>query len=416
MNVTRLLRRTHRARVSRGVSLIEALVALAVMSIGLLGVMGMQVTLRTTADVSRQRAEGVRLAQEKVEDLRAFGMLVAPVGSTDHDYTKIVSTVIGTPEVIAPPLCAGSTTVLCANTEFRRSVTVTTPTATQPRFKTVRVRVGWYDRVSDSSNSADERSVELYTTIAEVAPELSATLGVPANVAGPQRPRGRHITIPQTNISPGTGDTTIFTPPGGGGVTWTFINSTGHLLTSAGTRSVLLTGHIRFATGSRPDGAEAENPTDAAVAVGVRVVLTAPLVTTVACFTAPLATGDTSVVYYCAVPIVAAAGVPSTNTWSGRSELTGPNVATNVGETSNSLLRVCRYTPDPTTDTPPAGNVAHPRDYASVGQSLANQNFLAISAGGSSGSGSGGMFTCPTEDATSTDARVDADTKLHQPL
>ena len=403
MNVTRLLRHTQPARVSRGVSLIEALVALAVMSIGLLGVMGMQATLRTTADVSRQRSEAVRLAQEKVEDLRAFGVLVAPVGSTDHDYTKIVSTVIGTPEVIAPPYCAGST-VLCANTEFRRSVTVTTPSAVQPRFKTVRVRVGWYDRVSDTA--LDERSVELYTTVAEVAPELGATLGVPANVSAPQRPGGRHITIPRTAVDQRDG-TSTFTPPGGS-VVWTFSNSSGRLVDPLGTTSVLLTGYIRFATGGRPTGAEAENPTDLARPVGVVVRQTLPSINRVDCFTSTPAALDTFVVYYCAMPIVAAVGVPGTYTWHGKSELTRLRLADGPDDADSDRFKVCRYTPDPDNDAPP--NVAHPLTYVSVGTSLANQNFLVISAGDGSV-----PFPCPTE-ATGADPLVDADTKLHQPL
>ena len=405
MNVTRLLRHTQAARVSRGVSLIEALVALAVMSIGLLGVMGMQATLRTTADVSRQRAEAVRLAQEKVEDLRAFGVLVAPVGSTDHDYTKIVSTVVGTPEVIAPPFCAGSTTVLCANTEFRRSVTVTTPTASQPRFKTVRVRVGWYDRVSDTA--LDERSVELYTTVAEVAPELGATLGVPANVSGPQRPGGRHITIPRAAVDRRDG-TSTFTPPGGS-VVWTFSNSSGRLVDPLGTTSLLLTGYIRFATDGRPTGAEAENPIDLARSVGVQVLPTRPTTTPVSCFTSTPGPSDTFVVYYCAVPIVAAVGVPGTYTWDGRSELTSLPLARSPTDDDDDRFRVCRYTPEPDTDTPLAGNVAHPLNYVSVGTSLANQNFLVISAGDGSV-----PFPCPTE-ADGADPLLDADTKLHQP-
>ena len=76
---------------SRGVSLIEALVALAVMAFGLLGVVGMQATLRFNADVSRQRAEAVRMAQEKMEEMRAFGVLgsVAPAG--EHGYADIIS-------------------------------------------------------------------------------------------------------------------------------------------------------------------------------------------------------------------------------------------------------------------------------------------------------------------------------------
>ena len=39
-----------------GVSLIEALVALAVMAFGILGVVGMQSNMRTGADISRQRS------------------------------------------------------------------------------------------------------------------------------------------------------------------------------------------------------------------------------------------------------------------------------------------------------------------------------------------------------------------------
>ena len=91
MKANLLTRRPGLSRPSRGVSLIEALVALAVMSIGLLGVAGMQATLRSTADLSKQRSEAVRLAQEKLEDLRSFGTLVAHTGSTEHDYASILS-------------------------------------------------------------------------------------------------------------------------------------------------------------------------------------------------------------------------------------------------------------------------------------------------------------------------------------
>ena len=65
---------------SRGVSLIEALVALAVMSFGMLGVVGMQATLRYNADVSKQRSEAVRLAQEEVERWRSFSVLAPTAG------------------------------------------------------------------------------------------------------------------------------------------------------------------------------------------------------------------------------------------------------------------------------------------------------------------------------------------------
>lgn len=64
----------------RGVSLIEALVALAVMAFGMLGVVGMQSTLRFNSDVSKQRSEAVRIVQETVEQRRNFSTISALAG------------------------------------------------------------------------------------------------------------------------------------------------------------------------------------------------------------------------------------------------------------------------------------------------------------------------------------------------
>lgn len=409
MKSFRVHRRTGPSRLSQGVSLIEALVALAVMAIGLLGVAGMQTTLRSTADLSKQRSEAVRLAQEKLEDLRSFGELVVPTGSTERDYAGIV-----TP---APEVVTSSANTGFANTVFTRTVTVTAPSATQPRFKTVRVKVGWYDRVGDATNPADERTVELYSTIAQVAPELGATLGVPANTSGPQSPGGRHVTIPRAAVDQGNG-TSIFTPPGGAGVTWTFVNATGWINnvctpagTCVGTTSVLLSGYVRFATGPQPSQAEAETPTDPLVPLGVEVTLTDPVLPTPtrSCFT-DSATSSTYVAYYCVVPIVPVLAVVATYTWSGASHLNTLPLATSSTDNSSSRFRVCRYTPDPTTNTPAAGNVAHPLNYASVGTSLVNQNFLVISAG--DGIVGSAPFTCP---GSSSNPLINSNTRLHQP-
>jgi Tfp pilus assembly protein PilV len=64
--------RTLHRRLVRGVSLVEALVSLAVMSFGMLGVVGVQATLRYNAEVSKQRSEAVRIGQEEMESLRSF--------------------------------------------------------------------------------------------------------------------------------------------------------------------------------------------------------------------------------------------------------------------------------------------------------------------------------------------------------
>ena len=397
-----------RSRHSRGVSLIEALVALAVMAFGLMGVVGMQTTLRSSADLSKQRSEAVRMAQEKVEDLRAFSVLSgAPAG--EHDYTKIISTT--TPETVT--VATGF-----ANTTFTRTVTVPAIAATAPRMKTLSVRVEWSDRRATSGTASD--SIVINTAVAQVAPELGATLGVPTNRAAPQRPRGRHVSIPVAAVDqPGTG-TSIFTPPGGAGATWTFVNATGRISeicnpagTCVATTSVLLSGYIRFSTSGAPTPAVAEAPFDLppiGSTIGVRVDPTAPSTTPIFCLSS---TSGSAIAYYCAVPIVSATpGVIATYTWSGRSTVTGLTLATSAADDAATRYRVCRYTPDPNTNTPAGGNVAHPLNYASVGTSLVNQNFLVISAGNGTGSGVGTVYTCP---GVGSNPLINSSTRQHQP-
>ena len=67
-------------RAARGVSLVEALVALAVMAFGMLAVAGIQGMLRLNSDVAKQRSEAVRIAQEQIEQLRAFAVRSADTG------------------------------------------------------------------------------------------------------------------------------------------------------------------------------------------------------------------------------------------------------------------------------------------------------------------------------------------------
>ena len=70
----------HPSQRSRGVSLIEAMVALAIMGFGMLAVVGVQATLRLNADIAKQRSEATRLAQEAMEDQRAFRPIDATAG------------------------------------------------------------------------------------------------------------------------------------------------------------------------------------------------------------------------------------------------------------------------------------------------------------------------------------------------
>jgi Prokaryotic N-terminal methylation motif len=375
-------------RLQLGVSLIEALVALAIMAFGMLGVVGMQASLRFNADVSRQRSEAVRLAQEEVERLRNFSALSPTAGTFAFD--DIISS---TPASVSLPGAS--------NTTYTRTTTVVSSGLADPLMKRVTVSVVWLDR--RAASSSDLQTVTLNTIIAGVAPELAGSLSVPGDQAATQRPLERHPAIPPGAVNRGDG-TSTFTP-GSSTAVWVFNNATG-LITEICTpicvpvTAWLLSGFIQFAVTGPPTPEVAESPSDAAITtVGVSVNATAPSAVTVIC---PVAVSSTFLTYYCAVP--ASAG---TRRWSGRSVLTGIPLATSLADASMGRFKVCRYTSDATTDTPPGGNAAHPLDYVIVTTSLSNQNFLVIKAGDGTTA-----YGCPGD---GPEPLVNSSTRAHQP-
>lgn len=373
-------------RRTRGVSLIEALVALAVMAFGLLGVVGMQATLRANSDVSKQRAEAVRIAQAAVEDRRAFEQLASGGVANFADIDDVAGEAV-----------AGT------NATYTRSAVVTPAAmaASVPKLKTLTLRVTWQDR------SGQTPEINLISSIAGIAPELAGSLGLPGDRAPAQRPLGRHAAIPPGALDQGDG-TSVFAPPGAPpGLTWVFNNTTG-VITSLCLPAVpcvasdlfLLSGHVRFATGAAPTPAEAEFPSDAAPpGTGVAVDLTVPAVSTETCFTQVFAT---DVSYFCALPTTA-----PPRKWSGRAVVTGLPVSAALADVNAANDKVCRYTPAP-NHVPPGGNPSHPLDYVDVTGPLAHQNFLVISAGDGIAA-----FDCPGDGPSTF---INSNTYRHQPL
>ena len=371
----------------RGVSLMEALVALAVMSFGLLGVVGMQATLRSNSDVTKQRAEAVRIAQAAVEDQRAFEQLTSS----------------GTIASFADLATAAAVPASGTNATFARSTVVMPAILADdaPRLKTVTMRVAWEDR------SGQTNAVSLVSSIAGIAPELAGSLSLPGDRAVTQRPHGRHAGIPDSAIGQSDG-TSTFLPPGGGGITWVFNNISG-MITSVCQPSLpcvptdlqLLSGYINFATTDMPSLVEGELPTDAppSTSIGAEVVMSLPSASTVSCYSQP---ASTYVAYYCALPTTTPPRL-----WSGRSRITGLPISSALADAVSSKFKVCRYTPT-ATDTPAGGNVRHPLDYVNVNGPLANQNFLVISAGDGTLA-----FGCPGEGPSTF---IDSHTYRHQPL
>jgi len=407
-----------RSQRKRGVSLIEALVALGVMAFGILGVMGMQVTLRSNSDMSRQRAEAVRIAQETIEDWRGISGIEANAAAGVVDYTDLVSD--GPTVVPGDPLFP-------YNATYMRTRTVTgmgsLNAADMRTARSLLVRVSWQDR------SGQTQEVQLSSVIGGVAPELAGSLALPPHGVPARQPLGRNRTIPA--LAKDLGSVSGFMPPqpAGGGVTWVFNNVSG-LITglcnlparttetlvaadvagcSANTLAQLLSGYVQFAsTAAAPDASQAEVPTGLPLNLDISLALNSTLVHPAppSCFdnadaVAAAAQPGAAVAYYCAIFSNA------DGKWQGRSRVVPAGWV--IG-TAAGLYEVCRYT-RLTTDNPAnAKNADHPLDYTESGSaafaSLTGQNFLVISS----------AHTCPTDVAADPSAGnfVNSNTLLHQ--
>ena len=426
------------ARDQRGISLIEAVVALAVMAFGMLAYAGLQNSLRFNGDVAKQRSEAVRIAQEQVEQWRAFSVI-----ETTEDRTAYNDLRNPTEDDPIPPIEGDNATYT-----LTRTVVDAASDPSAPRMKTLVVEVEWVDR------NGDRQRVRLSTAIAASPPELAGTLAVPGASGPPQLPQGRNPAIPLAAKDLGNG-TSAFKPPGSGGGTtvWVFDNLTGVIvgvcntittgqasLTAADVQScsnnangLPLSGFVRFATDidtttglpRAPTTADAENPASTALNLAVSLTLTSTghPSPSHACFAEAPATALTTskvVRYFCAVFFELGA-VPL---WSGISELTPlafaePDdsvpwtIAVDAADPTSTHYRVCRYTPA-TSDAQSIPNQLHPRNYSNVSaiEPLTNQNFLVIHAGDGSVA-----FQCPT-DVPANPALgdfVNRNTLLHQP-
>lgn len=411
--------RAHRHR-SLGVSLIEALVALAVMGFGMLGVVAMQAAMRQNSDIAKQRSEATRLAQEAIESRRTFTAMNAAAGRLA--WSELV-----------PP---GAEVIAGANATYTRTVAI--PDLGSGRSKNIVVDVQWVDR------SGATQSLRLATAVTGSLPELATSIGMPAWGGTPVRqPRGRHAAIPPAAVDQGNG-TSRFDPPGSAPdalVRWVFDNQNGFITrTCTGTELVpvcvdanarLLAGYVRFATmAAQPLPADAESPPSPAQAVQMLVKRTWPAESLVVCFEEQTVN---EVAYFCAVPVNSLAG----NDWSGRAYVSSGIPLAGLGgialdTTVAAHHRVCRYTPvrdcnpavgatiwgEPGATAACAGaaptpkrlmtNEEHPLDYANVKVPLVHQNYLVIRAGDGADT-----FDCPADNAATP--LVNGNTWLHTP-
>ncbi len=367
------------SRLQRGVSLIEALVAFAVLAFGMLGVVGMQSTMRSNADMARQRAEAVRLAQDSVEEWRGFTTLITTPNHTAYQDIGGES----------------SRSVTGTNATYnvsRRALTATDVDETvTPKRQGVVVDVSWQDRAGQT------QLVRLGSAVSGSAPELGASLVLATGSDPLVKPQGRNRAIPSGAIPLGVGRSGLL-PPGQSGpgdrIAWVFDNSTALItvcatsatatgdltvanITCGAEKALLISGFVRYVDGTPTDDSVL-NPAWLAgqlpLGFGLSVSRSASdpnAVRTVACYQSTL--NSSAVPYYCAVGITT-----DYKQWSGKLAFGSPlNVASRVTDVGAGLYKVCRY--------------QAAASYTGVGSALTNQNFAIINSGISST-----VYRCPT--------------------
>ena len=135
----------------KGVTLIELLITLVVITIGMAALIKFQGTYFYYADLSKQQAEATVLAKTKMADLRNFQVLTTTPGY--NAYSDIIS---------------GSSATIGSNATYTTTWTVTTNTS--PAYKTINMIVSWLDRRGTTKN------VNLTSIISQIDPETSGAL------------------------------------------------------------------------------------------------------------------------------------------------------------------------------------------------------------------------------------------------
>lgn len=402
----------------RGASLLEALISAVVVAVGLLATAHWQRHLRQAADLARQQAAAVQVAQGELETLRAF------------------STRATTPEPAGFDAIGSASRSLAATAGANTAYTVErqVDSGFAPSLKELVLRITWPDL------RGQVQELRLASAISGQAPALvlALTQAPAGRDAAPLR--GRHAAIPAAAADLPDGRS-VFKPLRHGDIAWLFDRRSGRIVarcdgvpaalssaqlgTDELTRcsaadAVLLSGRVRFALAASADATSANDtpmPLDTRLVLtstghpaapdclgeDVRVVGTGsadrPRVWTVAASATPASegmaawteTGERFWQFHCAVTRAAPAREGAGPSWSGRLEFTpsGWTVGTVAG-----THRICRYSAD--TDTSGAIDRAaeSPGLLSEVDGALPGQNFLVIA----------GPLDCPTAVANDTAA------------
>ena len=407
--------------------MIEALVALMVMSFGMVALVGLMGNLRRSGDLAKQRSEAMRLAQAETASLRSFSVVRASASqaaSGVKDYDNDIVT-----------LDARSLTPENSNSTFQlyRDVTPLVKDKTEPQAQTVSVKVAWKDR------SGASETLTLATVISRTDPSFGGALGVTPPTNSIRVPDGRNAAIPVAAKDLGN-KSSAFRPSSGSPTVWVFNNITGVITGKCSidigtavssltpgdvdtcknnTVGYLVGGTIRFSDTRRQEDIAPAAPAGTALPLSVYLSLAPseftvrdadgavtlapggayPITPNHECFSdAPVSSPSTQTLvnYNCIVY----PNTQSPRNWWGQVLLGGLNLGTD-----DSHVKVCRYSADYNGNAR-IDNEEHPATYRGVSYSLVRQNFLVIR----------GSLSCPTASIdTSAGIFVDYTTYQLQP-
>ncbi len=389
-----------------GASLIDALAALLVLSMGVVIVARLHGTLRLNADIARQRSEAVRHAQRDVEQARAYVGVSASARGPSYDG-----------------IADGNAGADGADGDTRYALERQVSVDPAAPLKSLDVRMSWNDR------SGAEQALTLHSLVARESPLLRGVLSTAlsrdawAGLPGEPlqfSPSSRRLDDGRTMLRPdlSTADAWVVDPATGGVTQVCRWNSAataspwdaGELQDCSQASAQVVSGIVRFADASAADPSlaaaaplplsirltrtDASLPPAVCATQAVRVVEVerdgvarrewVPVDATPAALGVAGWTelGDRFVAYHCRVPSTSVG-----SRWSGRIDVVPTGWS--IGPQANGR-QICRYASDQDGSGRVDANAEHPADYHDVSGPLLQQNFLVI----------GATATCPTGDAS----------------
>jgi Tfp pilus assembly protein PilV len=178
----------------RGLSIIEAMIALVIMGFGILSLAGVHGALSRGSEDARHRTEAVRLAQERIETLRSF------TGIT----STLVNGTISTTAANWNALASGVEVLNATSSNATYTRTWTLSGAATDALRNVQVAVQWVDR------GGETRTVTLSSIVSNTDPSDTGFLGFPLPLnTNLKRPKDRNLDIPIKAIDLGNGESAL---------------------------------------------------------------------------------------------------------------------------------------------------------------------------------------------------------------